>query len=218
MVGGAGVSARPGVCHAREVMDKRFEELLLLYAQENEKDKREQIEATLWQEFGKVKAVFVMDMTGFSLLSHRHGIVHYLSMVRRMQLTTKPIVEKFHGEVVKFEADNCFAMFDEPLSAVRAAIALNAAFFGMNVLTEDEFDIRVAIGIDYGDILLIGGPDYFGNAINCASKMGEDIGGPGEILVTATAFKQIPATAGIQARKLEIAFAGVPVEVYSIEH
>jgi len=36
-------------------MDKRFEELLLLYAQENEKNKREKIEATLWQEFGKVK-------------------------------------------------------------------------------------------------------------------------------------------------------------------
>ena len=73
-------------------MDKRFEELLLLYGQENEKDKRQKIEATLWREFGKVKAVFVMDMAGFSLLSYRHGIVHYLSMVRRMQLTTSPLL------------------------------------------------------------------------------------------------------------------------------
>ena len=199
-------------------MNKRFEDLLLHYAQENEKDKREKIAATLWQEFGKVKAVFVVDMSGFSLLAYRHGIVHYLSMVRRMQLTTKPIVEKFRGQVVKFEADNCFAMFDDPLSAVRAAIALNTAFFAVNVLTEDEFDIRVSIGIDYGDVLLIGGPDYFGNAVNCACKMGEDIAGPGEILVSATAFKQIPETAGIQGHKLELAIAGVPVEVYSIEH
>jgi adenylate cyclase len=199
-------------------MDKRFEELILLYAQENEKDKREKIEATLWQEFGKVKAVFVMDMSGFSLLSFRHGIVHYLSIVRRMQLTTKPIIEKYRGQVVKFEADNCFAMFDDPLSAVRAAIALNTAFFAMNVLTDDEFDIRVSIGIDYGDVLLIGGPDYFGNSVNRACKIGEDVGGPGEILVTATAFEQIPETAGIQGRKLELAIAGVPVEVYSIEH
>jgi adenylate cyclase len=199
-------------------MDKRFEELLLLYAQENEPDKREKIEATLWQEFGKVKAVFVMDMSGFSLLTYRHGIVHYLSIVKRMQLTTQPIIEKYRGEVVKFEADNCFAMFDDPLSAVRAAIALNTAFFAMNVLTEDEFDIRVSIGIDYGHVLLIGGPDYFGNSVNCASKLGEDIGAPGEILVTAAALKQIPETAGIQGRKLELAIAGVPVEVYSIEH
>lgn len=198
-------------------MDKRFKELLLLYGQENDPDRREKIEATLWQEFGKVKAVFVMDMSGFSLLSYRHGIVHYLSIVRRMQLTTQPIVEKYGGQVVKFEADNCFAMFDEPLAAVQAAMALNAAFFGMNVLTEDKFDIRVSIGIDYGEVLLIGGPDYFGNAVNYASKLGEDIGGPGEILVTATAFKQIPETAGIQGRKLELAIAGIPVEVYLIE-
>jgi class 3 adenylate cyclase len=199
-------------------MDKRFAELLLVYAQENEKDKREKIEATLWQEFGRVKAVLVMDMSGFSLLSHRHGIVHYLSMVRRMQLTSLPIIEKFGGQVVKFEADNCFAMFDETLPAVRAAIALNTAFFAMNVLTEDEFDIRVSIGIDYGDVLLIGGPDYFGNAVNCACKLGEDLAGPGEILVTAAAYRQIPETAGIRGQKQELAIAGLPIEIYSIEH
>ena len=199
-------------------MDKRFEELLLLYAQENEADERKKIEAALWQEFGKVRAVLVMDMSGFSLLSYRHGIVHYLSIVRRMQLTSQPIVEKYGGVVIKFEADNCFALFDEPLAAVRAAIALNTAFFGMNVLTADEFDIRVSIGIDYGDVLLIGGPDYFGNSVNCASKLGEDIGAPGEILVTAAAFHEIPATAGIQGRKLAMDIAGIPVEVYAIEH
>ncbi len=199
-------------------MDKRFEGLLLLYAQENDKDERKKIEDSLWQEFGKVKAVFVMDMSGFSLLSYRHGIVHYLSIVRRMQLTSKPIIEKYNGLVVKFEADNCFALFDDPLSAVRAAIALNTAFFAMNVLTADEFDIRVSIGIDYGEVLLIGGPDYFGNTVNCASKLGEDLGSPGEILITAAAFKQIPETAGIRGEKLEFAIAGIPVEVYAIDH
>jgi adenylate cyclase len=200
------------------LMDKRFEGLLLLYAQENGQDERQKIEAELWRDFGKVKTVLVMDMSGFSLLSIRHGIVHYLSMVRRMQLTSQPIIEKYGGLVIKFEADNCFAMFDEPLSAVRAAMALNTAFFGMNVFTDDDADIRVSIGIDYGDVLLIGGPDYFGNAVNRASKLGEDIGSPGEILVTAAAFQQIPATAGIKGQKLHIDIAGLPVEVYSVEH
>jgi adenylate cyclase len=120
--------------------------------------------------------------------------------------------------VVKFEADNCFGMLDDPLSAVRAAIALNTAFFAMNVLTEDEFDIRVSIGIDFGDVLLIGGPDYFGNPVNFVSKIGEDIAGPGEILVTETEFKQIPETAGIQGHKMKLDIAGIPVKVFSIEH
>ena len=109
-------------------------------------------------------------------------------------------------------------MFDDPVAAVRAAVALNTAFFSMNLLTNDEFDISVSIGIDYGDLLLIGGPDYFGNPVNCACKIGEEIGGPGEILVTATAFKQIPEKAGIKGRKLTLAIAGVPIEMYSIEY
>ena len=198
-------------------MDQRFEELLLLYAQENEKDHRQKIKTALWQEFGQVKAVLVMDMSGFSLLSYRHGIVHYLSMVLRMQMTARPVIEQYHGQVVKFEADNCFAMFDDPLAAVQAALALNTAFLALNTLTEDEFDIHVSIGIDYGDVLLIGGPDYFGNAVNRASKIGEDIGGPGEILITATAFEKIPATAGLQGDKQEVVIAGIPVKVYSIK-
>ena len=161
--------------------------------------------------------MLVMDMSGFSLLSYRHGIVHYLSMVLRMQMAARPAIEQYRGQVVKFEADNCFAMFDDTLSAVRAAMALNTAFLAMNILTDDEFDIHVSIGIDYGDVLLIGGPDYFGNAVNRASKIGEDIGGPGEILVTAAAFEKIPATAGIQGDKQEVVIAGLPVEVYSIK-
>ena len=198
-------------------MDQRFEELLLLYAQENEKNNRQKIKTALWQEFGQVKAVLVMDMSGFSLLSYRHGIVHYLSMVLRMQMTARPIIEQYLGQVVKFEADNCFAMFDAPLAAVQAALALNTAFLALNTLTEDEFDIHVSIGIDYGDVLLIGGPDYFGNAVNRASKIGEDIGDPGEILVTAAAFEKIPSTAGLQGDKQEVVIAGLPVEVYSIK-
>ena len=50
-------------------------------------------------------------MSGFSLLTRRYGIVHYLSMVRRMQEVTRPIVHDHSGSVVKFEADNGFAVF-----------------------------------------------------------------------------------------------------------
>ena len=31
------------------------------------------------------------------LLTRKYGIVHYLSMVRRMQLTTEPIVKSYGG-------------------------------------------------------------------------------------------------------------------------
>lgn len=199
-------------------MDKHFQDLLLEYAIALHEQDRNSIEQKLWQRFGVAKAVFVLDMSGFSLLSKRFGIVHYLSMVRRMQIAAQPVIEQFGGEVVKFEADNCFAMFPDVLPAIQAASALNAALFGMNVLTPDEFDIRVSIGIDYGDILLIGGPDYFGDAVNCASKLGEDTAGPGDILVTQRAFARVPATAGVQGSAFALDISGIAVQAVKIEY
>ena len=199
-------------------MDKRFEDMLLLYAYETDLDKRRDIETRLWKDFGAVKAVLILDLSGFSLLTQKYGIVHYLSMVRRMQLTSKPIIEKAGGEVVKYEADNCFAMFDTPLAAVETAIALNKAFDEINVYTTDEFDIRVAIGIDYGDVLLIGGPDYFGATVNTASKLGEDEARPGEILITQGALAQIPAEAALQSEPIQLSVSGILIEAASIRY
>ena len=199
-------------------MDKRFEEALLKYVVEKDADARRSIEAKLWKDFGVVKTVFVLDLSGFSLLTHKYGIVHYLSMVRRMQLIAQPIIEKAGGVVVKFEADNCFAIFDDPQSAVQIAIALNRAFDEINVYTVEQFDIRVAIGIDHGDVLLIGGPDYFGETVNTASKLGEDQARPGEILITERALAKIPSEAGFQIERVTLEISGVTIPAASIRY
>lgn len=199
-------------------MDKRFEELLLQFVEGPDKTNRQRIEAQLWSEFGATKAVLIMDVSRFSMLTQRYGIVYNLSVVRRMQLMSKPIIEQAGGEVVKFEADNCFAMFNDCLSAVRAAIAINQAFEEENVHTQEEFDIRVGIGIDHGQVLLIGGPDYFGAPVNRASKLGEDLAGPGEILMTEAAFQSIPREAGIQHEPLELEISGIQLKAMSIKH
>jgi len=197
-------------------MDKRFEQLLIKYAENTTESGREKIEKRLWRQFGAHKTVFVMDMSGFSRLTQKYGIVHYLSMVYRMQIVTEPIVEQYGGRVIKFEADNCFAAFDRPHDAVLAAIALNIAFSTINIFTTDEFDIRVSIGIDDGDVLMIGGPDYFGNPVNFASKLGEDVAAPGEILISEHAFLQIPADAAILGKPMLISVSGVEINALSI--
>ena len=73
-------------------MSENFQQQLLRYSQTEVLKERRNIEETLWAEYGAEYAVFVLDMSGFSLLTRKYGIVHYLSMVRRMQLTTEPIV------------------------------------------------------------------------------------------------------------------------------
>ncbi|MBN1935216.1 MAG: adenylate/guanylate cyclase domain-containing protein [Anaerolineae bacterium] len=197
---------------------ERFHDLLLEYSQQNDPTERQRIEDALWAEFGAEQAVFVLDMSGFSLLSRKYGVVQYLSMVRRMQLTAVPIIESHDGRVVKFEADNCFALFSEPLSAIRAGIALNLAFEAANILTPSELDIRIACGIDFGRILMIGEGDCFGDAVNRASKLGEDLAGSGEILATKEAMARIPKEANIRSRMLELSISGITLEASAIEY
>ncbi|HEY9528472.1 MAG TPA: adenylate/guanylate cyclase domain-containing protein, partial [Anaerolineales bacterium] len=195
---------------------KKFHEMLLSFSQSEMTDERQKIESSLWDEFGAEYAVFVLDMSGFSLLTRKYGIVHYLSMVRRMQMTTEPIVKSYGGFMIKYEADNCFAVFPDPLSAVNAAIAMQHAFSSENLLTSDDLDIHISCGIDYGKILIVGHEDCFGDPVNRASKMGEDLAVAGEILVTKEAMQMIPVTAGIKSREMNVSISGITIPAYLI--
>ena len=174
---------------------------------------RAAIEQEIWAKYGQELAVLVLDMSGFSLLTQRHGIIYYLAMVRRMQLAVAPVIARHGGEIVKFEADNCFAVFGEPLHAVLAAQGIHAAFANER---HPEDEIRVAIGIDYGRVLLVDRSDVFGNAVNRASKLGEDIGEGGETLITAGAYGRLPADAGINGRQTRMLISGIEIELISL--
>jgi len=197
---------------------QKFQDLLLKFSQAEDPAERKIIEKSLWETYGQEQAVFVLDMSGFTRLTRKFGIIHYLSMVRRMQLTTAPIVKSFDGYMIKYDADNCFAIFPTPLNAVNAAIAMQHAFEAANLLTADDLDIRVACGIDFGRILVVGNEDCFGDAVNRASKLGEDIAEAGDILVTKEAMQMIPGEAGIKSHEIDISVSGVNIPAFSIEY
>jgi len=197
-------------------MLSEFDELLIRYSQAPEPDDRKGVEREIWDRFGMERAVFVLDMSGFSRLVRRYGVVHYLSMVRRMQMTARPVVSDFAGTIIKFEADNCFATFEDCLSAVKAAVSLKHAFDAANLLTADELDIEISCGIAYGPILVIHGEDFFGNAVNLASKLGEDIARSGEILITEDARERIPDEAGFGFAPECHAISGIEIRAFRV--
>ncbi len=193
-----------------------FQEMLMGYSQETNELERKKLEDSIWREYGRKDTVLALDMSGFSLLTRKYGIVHYLSMIRRMQLTVEPIVTSHGGSVIKFQADNCFATMPNPLAAVRAAISIQHALKASNLLTADELDIHVSIGIDYGNILFVDGVDIFGDAVNRACKMGEDIGNADEILISKEAMLLIPKEAEIQGKAIEVSVGGVTSPAFLI--
>jgi len=176
---------------------------------------RKLIEDTIWQDYGLELAVMILDMSGFSLLVQRHGIIHYLGMVRRMQVACEPVVKQFGGQIVKFEADNLFATFLTSAKAVHAAVSINIAINAMNTITPDNQDLAVSIGIGYGRILRIPEHDFFGNEVNLASKLGEDIASPREILLTEAA-KASTNDLDFETKAITLNVSGVQITAHKI--
>ncbi len=191
-------------------------ELLFEYAHTPDSERRIAIADEIWNQFGAERTVLVWDMSGFSVLTRRHGVVHYLSMVRRMQEASRPIVHEHRGAVVKFEADNGFAVFPTPADGLRAALAMNEVFDAENASYPPEFDIRISCGLDHGRIILLDGQDFFGEAVNVASKLGEDMAAAGEILVTRSAMDQLADGFPVESVPVRFSISGLEVEAARI--
>ncbi|HEY0050469.1 MAG TPA: adenylate/guanylate cyclase domain-containing protein [Pyrinomonadaceae bacterium] len=144
--------------------------------------------------FGQNKAVLVLDMSGFCRTARDHSIVMVLSMIYQMRELLKPCVEAEGGQLIKAEADNLFCLFDTVGDALGGCRQIQNSLMEVNRQMAEHCRLNVSMGIGYGRILNIEDKDIFGEEVNLASKLGEDIAGKGEILLTKNAFLQLQET------------------------
>ncbi len=170
------------------------------------------VEQLIRNAFQVSKAVLVLDMSGFTLTARRDGILRYLCLVRLMQKLTQPIVQRHGGQLVKHEADNLLAVFDDPTEAVTAAFEMHQASAKS---TAGGVDLAFSIGIDFGEFLLIDGNDCFGDPVNLAHKLGEDIARPGEVLVSAAVHERL-ANGKFECREVTLSISGLEVQGFSV--
>lgn len=175
---------------------------------------RPQIEARIWDTLGSEKTVLTLDMARFSMTVREHGIVYYMARVRKMQRYTGPVVAEHRGEVVKFEADNLLAAFDQPSDAVRAGLAIREALSETNKDLPGE-PLIVSIGIAKGRILLIPRKDAFGDAVNIGHKLGEDVAGGNEILLTDDVHAAMDVALKPLFTRKNYSISGLPLPAWS---
>jgi len=184
---------------------------------------RGEVRERVWAEYGGLGAVLITDMSRFSRLTREMGIVHYLAMIRRTQRIMSPLVRSHGGEVVKFMADNCYSLFPDVPEALEAALAMTAAAEAECPPDSGEPPLEICSGLDWGRVLLVcaGGPegavcDYFGDPVNIASKLGEDLAGPGEILVARRAFGRVPPDRRPACIRRKFTVSGLEINALSI--
>lgn len=172
---------------------------------------RPAIEALIRKTFQVTRTALVLDMTDFSISVRRTGILPHLALIRRMQVLARTPIVDAGGEIVKHDADNVFAVFPEAAQALAAAEAIQRQLAGQGLETADGRSVGASIGIDVGDILLIRETDFFGDAVNIASRLGEDLAARGEILVSERAWVAAGKPPGYEAT--EYVVSGMPITV-----
>jgi class 3 adenylate cyclase len=176
---------------------------------------QEELTREIDEQFGETRAVLVLDMSGFSRTTQKRGITAFLLMIHQMRLIATPTIEENGGIVVKAEADNLYCLLGSVTGAVTAAREIMKRLDAANLLLPEERRLYASIGIGWGRILNIDERDMFGDEVNLASKLGEDVAERGEILLTAAA--QVEASAaGLQTRAEAISISGLSLSYHAL--
>lgn len=177
---------------------------------------RAEAERRIREDFEVERAVLVLDLSGFSVRVRRGGILPHLRRIRRMQSLAVPLVRERDGELVKCEADDLLAVFDEPRAAVEAALAIHDALAANPGGPDPDDVLSAGIGIDYGRFLLVPGRDAFGDPVNVAHKLGEDLARAGETLVTAAVRQRLGEAPDLLEEPLAFSVSGLVLEAHRL--
>lgn len=164
----------------RDRARERLHELIQIRNQDQ--DRSAEVDELIWKKYGKQQTILVSDQSGYTRLTRARGIIHFLSLHYRLLDFSVPIITGSGGVALKTEADNILAVFVEPPAAIEAAIKMNEAAATYNKTVEPDFQIFHCIGVSCGEVLRTDF-DVFGDPVNVAYKLGEDVARRAEILI-----------------------------------
>lgn len=140
-----------------------------------------EIDDVIWRLTGAERAVLVTDLAGFTQAGLDGKILDFLSTVRAAIRAARPVLRHHEVRFWRSVGDSIIASFAGPHSAIDAAIELRDAWTG---------EVGISFGIGFGNVLELD-DDVFGEEVNIAYKLGEDIAKPGEILLTQAAGESV---------------------------
>ena len=169
---------------------------------------RRAIVENIESRYAAERTIMIGDMPGFTRRVQHEGIVHYLSLIYEMRRVTRAVIERHSGYLFKADADNVFGAFFTLDACVDASLEIQRSLDELNRGVPEEDRVWVGLGIAHGTVLAIEQDDVWGQAINFASKLGEDLAGAGEILAHESALSAFDAR-GIPVIRRETEVSGV---------
>lgn len=111
-----------------------------------------------------------------------------------------PVVERFHGRIVKTIGDGLFVEFGSAVEALRAAIDLQRGMAERNTGVPDDRRQTFRIGLHLGDVIATDA-DLFGDTVNVAARL-QAIAEPGAIVLSSSVHEQVRDKVSLPFRDL----------------
>jgi class 3 adenylate cyclase len=153
--------------------------------------RREALDRRTHARLGRELAVVYTDTDDFTVRVARHGMLHFLMVFARGIRAIRPAIARNRGRLVKVEADSLLLVFPDAVRAYRAVIGMTAALARANRARPRSERTVFSFGVGFGPMLDLG-HDVLGLEVNLASKLGEDLARPGEVLFTEAAVAGLP--------------------------
>lgn len=169
---------------------------------------RDAVDREIWDRFGDELAVVFTDLSGFSRGVREFGILHFLQVIRTQRRTLEPVVTGWGGRILKQEADSLLIVFPRAQAAIRAAFDMQDATAAHDRGRPPEEWLQLCVGVGFGRVLRVGDHDVYGAEVNAASKLGEDLAGAGEVLVTGAARDAVVDLPGLSFSLLDVHVPG----------
>ncbi|MDZ4816460.1 MAG: hypothetical protein SGI71_09375 [Verrucomicrobiota bacterium] len=156
------------------------------------------MEKDVWSKASGEYAILVSDMTGFTRLTREKGILYFLSAFRIFAQKIETFFKDSQCCYFECKADNFTATFRTVEEAVEVAKKIRALNYK---------DITCCVGIGYGCIIHLE-DDIFGDQVNVAYKLGEDIAVGSEVLLSRQAAEKVTVQmeGPLLAKELEIEY------------
>ena len=154
-------------------------------------DRVEDVTERIRDAFEQERTILILDMSGFTRATQEGNIISFLLSINQMQRLVTPVVEDNRGIVVRAEHDNLTCLFDDVPDAIAASQEVTKRLESANVILPSDKELYASIGIGHGAILNVENETIYGNEVNLASKLGEDIGNLGDVLLTPAAHDRV---------------------------
>lgn len=165
--------------------------------------------------FCEERTVMILDMSGFTRMTQTGNLIAYLLMINQMKRLALPCIEAGHGLLIRAEHDNLTCLFDSVEAALEVGAEITSRLQSANVVLPSDRELYISIGIGHGNILNVDNVHIYGDEVNLASKLGEDIADKGDVLLTSGAHDQVKDQ-DLDLKEDSLSISGVRIQYYRL--